>query len=290
MIGKSYYDLYARKILRTRPITCASDGQFELHALTCRKDLVATLWSLKTFYIYSETKPKLVIYEDGSLDEESIQILSKHFLNCQIIRRSKFHQDMENFLKPYQASLKFSRIESFYCALKLFGPMYYAKSKYVLYFDSDVLFFRKPEEIIGHIESGTPFYMNDYQDAYSHPVKLLNDMLGVELFHKINAGLYFFARESFVNCIGQIEAYFEQICEFGSPERYTVNRHEQTLVAFLLTKAGAVSLSNDHQISKQPITDMTVSHHYVTDGSRIFFYLEGLKRLKSVGFVEKLSI
>jgi hypothetical protein len=165
--------------------------------------------------------------------------------------------------------------------------MYYAKSEYVLYFDSDVLFFRKPEEIMGHIESGTPFYMSDYQDAYSHPVKLLNDMHGMELFHKINAGLYFYARKSFVEQIDRIESYFEKASEFGNQERYAVNRHEQTLVAFLLTKARAVNLSNHHQISKQPITEMTVSHHFVTDGSRIYFYLEGLKRLKSVGFVEK---
>ncbi len=288
IMGAYFKEKYARKILETKPIICGADNKLELHTLACEWDLVNTLWSLKTFYHFSGRKPGLVIYDDGSLSESAAKIFSEHFVNCRIIRREIFHQDMDTFLQGHNESRKYSRINSFYCALKLFGPMYYTKAEHVLYLDSDVLFFRKPNEMLNYIESGIPFYMSDYQNAYFYPVEFLNQLLGIELHHKINAGLFHVARSDFARHLDLVEEYFKKASALEST-KHSVNRHEQTLAAILLSKAKAVRLDSNYQISKARVTDKTVSHHFVNDGSRMGFYVAGLRRLKSSGFIGKLE-
>ena len=288
VIWAYYKGIYARKILRTKPIICDTEGRFELHTLACEKDLMNTLWSLKTFCHFCGIRPRLVIYDDGSLSDTAINIFSAHFMNCQIIRRDRFYRDMEDFLKAYRTSLEYSKIKSFYCALKLFGPMCYTKAEYILYLDADVLFFKKPVEMMKCMENGRPFYMSDYQDAYSYPVELLNKLLKIELAHKINSGLFYIAKRDFAGNMDLVESYFKKVSELeSSPD--SVNRHEQTVAAIILSKANAARLDSDYQISKKPVTDKTISHHFVNDGSRTYFYVAGLRRLKSSGFINKLG-
>ena len=283
-----YENIYARNILETKPIACDAEGPFEVHALTCEKDLVNTLWSLKTFYHFSETKPRLVIYEDGSLSEDSINILSGHFLNSQLVRRDQFHHDMNDLLKAHSLSLEYSKLKRFYCAIKLFGPMCYSRSEHLLYFDSDVLFLRKPCELLEHIENGFPFFMSDYQNAYFRSVDILTDLLDVKIEHKVNAGLFHVAKKDLVDNMDLVESYFEKFSGLDNRAR-KVNRHEQTLIAILLSKANALRLSSNYQISKKPITDETISHHFVNDGSRPHFYTAGLSFLKSTGFIKEFA-
>ena len=64
-----YRFVVAKRILNTRPVACGADTAYELHTLTCEHDLLNTLWSLKTWYHYSNTRPALVIYAGGPLSD-----------------------------------------------------------------------------------------------------------------------------------------------------------------------------------------------------------------------------
>ena len=192
---------------------------------------------------------------------------------------------MQDFLRNHPACHKHAAISPFYCALKLFGPMYYTQADSVLYFDSDVLFFRKPVELLGHIERQSPCYNSDYQDAYAHPTAFINDLLSTNLAHKINAGLFHIARQDLTGSLALVETYFEKVPQLDHTS-WVVNRHEQTLNALLLSKANAARLSADYQISRTPVTDSTVSHHFVNDGSRADFYRVGMRRLVCSGFIK----
>ncbi len=283
-----YSRFYSKAILKTGPVTCGTDGPFELHTLVCEKDRLNSLWMLKTFYHFSGIRPKLVIYDDGTLSRTSAGTFRKHFRNCHIIHRNRFHEDMANYLNGHKTSLEYSRKKSFYCALKLFGPMYYAKSESVLYLDSDILFFKKPLEMLNCIENETPFFMSDYQDAYAYKTTLINNLMKITLKNKINAGLFFITRQNYSGSLDIVESYFKKISKLKGKQP-PLNHHEQTLVAMLLSKAGGKRLGGDYQISRAPVTDKTISHHFVNDGSRPYFHTRGLKRLKSSGFIEDLS-
>ena len=120
----AYYEgIYARRILRTKPMACGANGRFELHTLSCEKDVLNTLWALKTFLYYGGVRPKVIICDDGSLTKHATDLFLKHLANRRIISRNRFYRDMDNFLKAYPQSLAFSKKPRFYCAIKLFGPM-----------------------------------------------------------------------------------------------------------------------------------------------------------------------
>lgn len=283
-----YRFVVAKRILTTQPVSCATNESFELHALTCDHDLLNTLWSLKAWYHYSNTLPALVIYAGGPLSDHSVHILSEHFPNCRIIRRSQFNHDMQDFLKNHPACLKHALIKPFYCALKLFGPMCYAHSGSILYFDSDILFFRKPVELLGHIERQSPCFNSDCLDAYAYPMEFIKELLPVKLEQKVNAGLFHILRKDLAGTLDLIETYFEKAPQLDHTS-WVVNRHEQTMNAILLSKANAARLSSAYQISRTPVTGSTVSHHFVNDGSRPAFYRVGMRRLVSSGFIKETA-
>lgn len=278
----------ARKILATQPVSGDPGSAFELHVLTYDQDLLATLWSIKTWCHYSGTRPPLVIYAGGPLSSSSEAVLLEHFPNCRIIRRDAFNSRMNGFLERYPACLKFSRLPSFYCALKLFGPLCFTQAASVLYFDSDLLFFRKPLELLGHIGRQSPCFSSDYQDAYAYPVEFIKELLAVKLEPKVNAGLFHVARRDIAGSMDLMEAYFSGIPAVD-PEVWTINRHEQTLNAIMLSQAGAARLGSVYQLSRTPVTDSTVSHHFVNDGSRPAFFRSGVRRLVSAGFLNAIS-
>lgn len=282
-----YKKIYRKKILSSKPIVCNNDSEFEVHILTCEKDFLDAVWCLKTLYHYSGVRPKLVIHEDGSLSIGNIKTFLKHFVNCRVIRRKDADEDLKHFLANYKYSQKNRLNKDFFGALKIFDAFYYAKADKLLLLDSDILFFKKPNEIIEYIKEDKPFFNSDYQDAYSKPVSELNKILGVSIFPKVNSGIMFLRKEYHFNNRDFIEYYFEKMEAIIQPRN--INWHEQTLNALLLSKYGAIRLNENYQISKRPITDKTVCHHYVNDGSRKNFYKEGLKYLKSIKFLKEFN-
>lgn len=282
-----YKKIYAGKIFKTKPVVCDKEGRLELHMLTCERDLECTMWSLKTFYYFSGIKPRLIIYDDGSLTEDSVSTLTSHFVNCQIVRRERLDRDIGDFLKAYKMNLEYINVGSYLGLLKIFGPAYYAKSEYMLILDSDVLFLNKPKEILEHIAGGTPFYLSDCMDAYTYPMEFLNDLMKIKMVHKINAGFYFISKNDFDGILDLGEAYFKKVSQMG--HKHKTLWREQTLVAMNLSKLNAERLGCDYQISKKPVTARTICHHFVSDGSRKNLYREGLRQLRSTGFIKKIS-
>ena len=285
-----YREIYRRKILSTKPVVCDSNSEFEIHILTSKKDFLNAVWCLKTFYYYSRTRPGLVIHEDGTLDSGNVKTGFKHFPNCRIIRKSDADRDLQRFLEGFKHSRKNRLRDDFYCAAKLFDFLYYARAEKLVVLDSDVLFFRHPAEIIENIQAGKPFFNSDYQNAYFHPPRVLGKIFGIEIIPKVNAGLMFLQKQHYISNLGLVEYYFEKMG--GNDSDVNINRHEQTVHAILLSKCGAVRLSEQHQISrKHSISDKTVSHHFVADGSgsRIDFYREGLRHHRSRGFLKSFN-
>ena len=282
-----YNKIYRKRILFSKPIVCNNGSEFEVHIVTSEKGFLDAIWCLKTFYHYSGLRPKLVIHEDGTLSIDSIKTFLEHFVNCRVIRRKDADEDLKHFLADYKYSQKNRLNKDFFCALKLFDAFYYAETDKLLLLDSDILFFKKPNEIIKYIKEGKPFFNSDCLNAYAKSISELNKIFGVNTLSMVNAGLMFLLKEYYINNLDFIEYYFKRMEE--TAQNRDINRHEQTLHALLLSKCGAIRLNENYQISKQPITDKTVSHHFVDDGSRDNFYKEGLRYLRSIKFLEEFN-
>jgi len=278
---------YGRNILSSKQVQCGPNDKFSLHVLTCRRDLLKTLWSIKTFHYYSGLEFDLFIHSDGSLKKRDNNVLSKHFKNCRIIDRKEADSDLDEFLKDYRYCSKYRKTAGFYCSLKLFDSLYYSSADNILYLDSDLLFFKRPAELISCIDRGTSFFNSDMKDEYSYDPEMLNKLFNLKIPDRFNAGLICFNRNDYLENLGFMESYFQKID--GLPPPDIINRHEQTLHALLAAKLNSTRLGPEYQPSGREVTDETVSCHFFSGYRPDDFYRVGLKLLKSDGFPEKIE-
>jgi hypothetical protein len=156
-----------------------------------------------------------------------------------------------------------------------------------MYLDSDILFFKHPAGIIQYIKDDKPFFNSDYQNAYANHVAEIYKAIGVKILPKVNAGMTCLRKGWFIDNADFIENYLDK--GQGWRKGGNLNQHEQTLAALLLTKYNAMRLSENYQISSKPITDQTISHHFVIDGSRKNFFLHGMRYLRRNKFLQKYN-
>ncbi len=297
-LRRAYQDIEDRKvarikteshqaILQSAPVQAGGPGLFGLHIISCEEDFDMSLWALKTFYHYSRTTPKLVVHDDGSLSAESKDIYRRHFTGCEIVERAQADPDIIGQLKHFPECQLMRRNPRFYCSLKLFDSFHFCESEYILHLDTDMLFFQHPEEMIRYMESGKPFFMSDYQNAYSYDLKFLRDKFCPTMNEHANAGLFYMRVKDHFEHMRFIEEYFrecQRLNHNGDP-----NRHEQTLNMMIVSRLHGARLSPDYQISNRKVRPQTAMHHYVNDGSRKLMFLDGMKLLHRQKFLEILS-
>jgi len=235
-------------------------------------------------------KTRLVIHDDGTLTDNIIQELLTHFVGCDIIRKRDADIRMSKHLRGYPFSSKFRFCEnkgSSIMSIRLFDFPLLSQTKKILNLDSDILFFRKPIEIIEYMKNQKGFFMSDYQNAYSLPVDELNKKFDMKVRNKVNAGMFYFPGIEYYD-LNLLESFIKMMYECHYP---ISGRMEQTGLAMLFSKYGEafVRLPDAYQISKKYITEETISQHFVNDGSRINFCTEGLKHLKETGFFREFN-
>ncbi len=260
--------------IRNTKRICYPEAEYSIHMVTCHKHVDMAMWCLKSFSYYAEQTPPFTIHDDGTLTKNDKELLRNQLKPCTVIDKSESDKTMNETLRTYPHCRQMRAKSEFYCALKLFDPSVYTQTDVIVLIDSDILFFQRPSELINCVKRGKPCFNSDYQDAYAVPAEELRRRLNINVLSKVNAGLVVLRRVDYD--LNFMERYFA--C-FSSPIR-DVNRHEQTLHALLLSRSEAHRLSNSYQISRQRISTTTVSHHFVNDGSRAYFYTKGVRKLK----------
>lgn len=250
--------------------------------LTCHRNVDMALWSLKSFCYSVGESPSITIHDDGTLTAADKALLGDHLDRCHLVDKETADEKMAQFLEPFPLCRQMRRRAGFYCALKLFDPAVFASSETILLIDSDVLFFQMPSELIACVRQNRPCFSSDYQDAYAAPTEALHRHLGIEVLPRVNMGIAVMRRADYD--LAAMERYFSL---FPSEIR-DVNRHEQTLYALLMSTHGAHRLGSAYQLSRQPITDATVSHHFVNDGSRMQLSTLGIRALRRTGMIDAI--
>ncbi len=273
----------AGRIYGTRRLSYP-EVEFSLHMLTCHRDIDMAMWCLKSFSYHAEVSPHLMIHDDGSLTERDKEVLRSHHARCTVIDRTEADRRLMSVLYAHPHCREMRQSRAFHCALKLFDPPVYSPTDVLVLIDSDILFFRQPSELLECAHQGSPCYNSDYQDAYSASRERLMQLLDLAVPGKVNAGLLVMRRQDYD--LDFMERYFA-CWQSPIPDP---NRHEQTLHATLLARCRAKRLNDAYQISKQPITSRTVSHHFVNDGSRSHFFSKGVRTLNERGMVAKILL
>lgn len=136
---------------------CVPDPNFEVHVLCQKKDASMLEWALRSFLYFSELCPTIIIHDDGSFDPKSVADLESKFTNLKVILKSEADQFIKNYpglpdeVRAYRDNGHIMIMEFFDLFLMS------SKAKKVMIFDSDILFFKEPTEIIDFVNEKSPF-------------------------------------------------------------------------------------------------------------------------------------
>ena len=283
--NRYYKEQFPLAIYDTRPVPCGDTRGYEVHILTCERDKTTAFWALKTFYYHLGERPQLVVHDDGSLSEDSVRRFQEHFPGCSVIRAESADADAR--LRDALKSRPLCELWRFRCdfqlAKKLFDFPSLSTEPFIVGIDSDILFFRKPVEILEYSRASVPFMASDYQNAY--------DFDAPDLLPRLNSGLFGLRRDDFDFTL--VETLLESSVDAAPARRFEFWKGwlEQTLLACLFSRSAGrrvLDLSR-YQISSMLIGDETISQHFVNDGSRSAFFSWGLRRLDETGFLKAVS-
>lgn len=132
------------------PIT---ENNLSMHTIFGSRDFVIALWSLASFYAVSKVVGHLTIHQDGSLTISQVAILKKLFPSARILSPDEGKKIAEPYMASFEDVKKF-RNGSMWQAVKFIDVPASSVGTYTLFFDSDVLWYRSPNEIEEMIRKG----------------------------------------------------------------------------------------------------------------------------------------
>jgi hypothetical protein len=277
-----YRDRVRPKILKTPPITNTTDKTCEIHVLTSANDWLNLIWGLKSLYYYTGRNYALCIHGDTSLTEEQEATFREHFPNARVISRSEADKAMFEFLKPYPRCLEFRKTN--HLSPKVFDFTAYLDSDRMFLFDSDILFFSEPTELLARLES--PDYQKnsvnaDVGTAYTIDPEIVKEKMGFEVIPRFNSGLGIIHKDSM---------NLEWIEEFLNLPDIVGHfwRIEQTMFALCSSRFGVELLPSAYDVHLEGDLNGSPSRHYV-GAIRHKLYGEGIKQLVKQGFLKALG-
>jgi len=272
--------LYQRQILGTPPVRTMAGGPVEVRVLTWRRDWINLIWSLKSFYHYSEVDYPLFIH-DGGLEAHQIRILAQHFPDAKLVTRSQADEQVDTELRRQGWHNCVRCRQSSVMARKFFDYYLGSTADRVISIDSDELFFKKPIELLEPDPHGRNLYNQDPETAYSLPYDQLCRLTGLNVPEKVNAGLSVVWRRS-IN-LEHVDRWLAEPGILDSP--WLV---EQTLHALCGAEAGVRLLPSTYLSTTQPgLPPDAVAKHF-PGFFRPLLYSEGMRTLIDSGFIRSL--
>ena len=201
--GHGFYTAWQRdvvrwRILKTPPVYGLTDSTCEIHVLTCDRDWLDLIWSLKSLFCVSEYSFRVCIHEDGTVPTEGIAALRHHFPDARLIRRSEADEMVGRKLERYP------RCQALRCAnvlsLKVFDFAVYLESDRLLLLDSDILFFDRPTVLLQRITDPSYAYNSlnkDWGMGYSLEPRVAQSKVEFHVQSHINSGLGLMHRQSY---------------------------------------------------------------------------------------------
>jgi hypothetical protein len=271
-LGAVYHREVTRNaLLKSAPVETSVTGLAELHLLTGGADWINAMWALKSFYRASQEQFPLVVHDDGTLPASARETLGIHFPQARIIGRAQADVEMRKFLSGHPRCWNFR--QSNYLAQKVFDLQFYLRSPRMLLFDSDLLFFRRPDALIRRLVD--PSYrvnsVNRNWALYGYALsqESIRKRFGVDVCDAFNSGLG--VLQTGVLNVDWIEEWLgDDELQDGHPHRV-----EQTLIAMCCCKTGCELLPGEYDVYDGPTDFSRPVRHYIRP-VRPLMYSEGI--------------
>ena len=264
-------DVVRWRVLETAPVKGLTDNWCEIHALTCERDWVDLIWSLKSLFSVSDVRFRLCIHDDGSLQPAGLEALRGHFPDARVIFRRDADERVGHILRNHRRCRELR--ESNILSLKVFDFLSYLESDRLFLLDSDILFFRRPDVLLERIkdrEYKRNTLNRDWGMGYNLQPNAVQSILDFPFQSHVNSGLGLIHRESYD--LDDFEQWLAIPGILSHPHRI-----EQTLVGLASSKFGHEFLPQEYDVLAQPTRADDILKHY-TGPIRYLMYLEGIDR------------
>lgn len=265
----------APEILRSKKIFHSQGSHpqpaVSIHVLTGKSDLVMCLWSLASFFERSSIKGELFIHSDGSLLTRDEKAVKKLFPFARIVSESQALNRAAVKFRSYPGILNLRQNSNFVLLKKLLDPLAVSNSPVRLVIDSDLVWFKKPEELEAALRDGVPYPLMMSNNGAIY-VYFADGSRISETQASLNSGIVLFRQEQL--SLSRLEEYLSKL-DFNNPQ----TRHfiEQAGFAWALDRPKA--LPSGRYAIKAAYSEILALKHY-TSPRRAQFYLEALPRLK----------
>ncbi len=273
-----------RRILDTPPMRTlpVGEGPVEIRTVTFRRDWINAIWAIKSFLHQSGVDYPVVFHDGGLLPGQDRELL-RHFPDAQVVSQADGDARVLALLEERGLTRCAEMRRTCVMARKLFDLHWLSTAETVITIDSDILFFRRPDDLI-RPPGGWPvnLYNADAGHWYTLELDDLEAKLGVRPPVYINAGLAVVRRESID--LEAIERWLS-VPEIWNGDPWLL---EQTLHALCSTVNGIALLPPTYLVSTKPgLPADLISKHYPTF-FRPLLYNEGMAHLIASGFLTEL--
>jgi hypothetical protein len=245
-----------------------------IHLLTGAEDWRLAAWMLASFFHFTGDAWPIVVHDDGTLTDEARDTLPAMFPRVRFISRGESDIAMAKALVSFPHCADYR--SSHPLALKVFDIPHFAESERFMVFDSDLLFFKKPAEILAWVraENDECWFNEDAAESALITEKEAREELGVALWPRVNSGLCLMHKPAIDL------AFCEQALSRTTILRGKVWRIEQTLLALCASRHGKGGLlPKTYEVSLgKSASPNVIARHYV-GAVRDQFYGEGLPYL-----------
>ena len=246
------------------------------------------MWALKSFYHYSEVKYPLVIHLQGQTTSRMIARLSRHFPNAMLVRQDEADARAERWLLQREYLRLLAARRTGIMMMKLIDFIISCRATHLLAIDSDVIFFRRPDELLIATREplGVDLFMHDAASAYNISQSQALRDLEINLAPRVNCGIMLLPRDE--QRLARCEDYL------AHPDVARMNGLiEQTLYALCASEQGRVGyLPDSYYVSPGGTTasiSALVCRHYA-GASRRLLTDEGMPELIQKGFLNETSL
>lgn len=275
------------KILGTPPVQTdevREGARVEVHVLCYERDYLCALWALKSFYHFAQVRYPLVVHVQGRATRLMTGRLKRHFPSARLVLQREADAVVEDRLaaRGLMRLIEARRRNPF--MLKLTDFVVTCRAVNLLTLDSDILFFRRPSELVAAAAADAPvpfsLFQRDPASAYNISEERARTELGVELAPRVNTGITLSARASLD--LARCDAFL------AHPDvARSTGWIEQTLHALAASERGRVKyLPDSYLVSLSPHADpcALVARHYAGP-SRPLLTTEGMTALVRAGFL-----
>ncbi|MEI8349916.1 MAG: hypothetical protein WCI77_07160 [Candidatus Omnitrophota bacterium] len=178
----------ATKTAQTNP-----DSDVEIHTLLCRKDIYPYLAAIKSFLAFYDNV-RVIVHDDGTLTVGGKKLLREHIRGVKVINRQEADRRVKKRLSGKKQCLMYrEKCPNFFQEIDYF---IFSSTDKIISFDSDVLFFKYPREIVDWITGIQSVIKYNFElRAGVFPINILNPSFPFPLLAGFNSGLVCAYRE-----------------------------------------------------------------------------------------------